>query len=561
MLALFISALIITTPTAFAQIPGANIGGAVKGAETPPSEARPVPKSPETPVIIQQEEKPLTLPEGRKLLVKDFKIEGALKRDGTKLSALLAPYKGKELTMAEINQAADKVTLFYRDKGYLVAKAYVPKQDASGGTLVIKVVLGKYGKFSLKNNSHVKDSIVQGVFDRTKKTSEDVTRDSLERSMLLVRDMPGAKMPTVTVAPGAAPGTSDFDVSVDPAQRFNGYAMLDNQGSRYTGKNRAYAGFDTNSPFGIADKLSLSAMTTNGNDLENGRAAYSLPLGYSGLRFELAAARTKYSLGGIYTPLSATGSANIYEGTLSYPLKRTRSESIDVSLNFAYKQLRDNLSAVQSTNPRGDSVVTLAVQRGTYGTLFGRDLFTTLTGSVAAGSIDIQDPTQKAMNQAGANTGGSFWKVNAGFFGNLTLNTNWSLRSSLKVQKALTDTNLDVIEQMFISGTTGVKSYTELIGGDNGYVANMECRYNLPSFSSMKHALGLFADNGWVYAQQGSYTTLRTKTMLSDLGVGYYINFRQAFGSLQVAQPIGQTHNNIESNPGTRILMQVGASF
>ncbi len=32
--------------------------------------------------------------------------------------------------MAEITEAANKVTLFYRDKGYLVAKAYVPKQDA-----------------------------------------------------------------------------------------------------------------------------------------------------------------------------------------------------------------------------------------------------------------------------------------------------------------------------------------------------------------------------------------------------------------------------------------------
>ena len=83
--------------------------------------------------------------------------------------------------------------------------------------------------------------------------------------------------------------------------------MVDNQGSRYTGKNRAYAGIDANSPFGIADKLSVSAMTTNNDGLHNGRAAYAVPLGYSGLRAEFAAARTTYSLGGIYAPLDATG--------------------------------------------------------------------------------------------------------------------------------------------------------------------------------------------------------------------------------------------------------------
>ena len=35
-----------------------------------------------------------------------------------------------------------------------------------------------------------------------------------------------------------------------------------------------------------------------------------------------------------------------------------------------------------------------------------------------------------------------------------------------------------------------------MFSGDNGYVANAELRYALPSFSAMKHALGLFADNG-----------------------------------------------------------------
>ncbi len=138
--------------------------------------------------------------------------------------------------------------------------------------------MGNYGKFSIKNNSLVRNFLLQGVFDKTKETSPVVTRDGLERSMLLVKDMPGAKLPTVAIAPGATPGTSDFDVTVDPSQRFNGYVMGDNQGSRYTGKNRAYAGFDLNSPFGIADKFSLGGMTTDANKgLVNGRVVLRLP--------------------------------------------------------------------------------------------------------------------------------------------------------------------------------------------------------------------------------------------------------------------------------------------
>ena len=86
---LFISALVIVRSTAFAQIPGANIGGAVNQAITPQAEARPAAKEPAKPVIVQEEETPFSLPEGQKLIVKDFKIEGALKGDEAKLSALL----------------------------------------------------------------------------------------------------------------------------------------------------------------------------------------------------------------------------------------------------------------------------------------------------------------------------------------------------------------------------------------------------------------------------------------------------------------------------------------
>ncbi len=557
---LFLSALLITASGVFAQVP--NIGGAVQGATPPPKEAKEKAPAQETPVITQETEQPFSMAEGQKILVKDFKFEGALKGDGTKLSALLAPYKNKELSMAEITEAANKVTLFYRNKGYLVAKAYVPKQDAGDGILTIRIIMGNYGKFSIKNNSLVKSFLLQGVFDRTKETSDVVTRDGLERSMLLVRDMPGAKLPTVAIAPGATPGTSDFDVTVDPSQRFNGYVMGDNQGSRYTGKNRAYAGFDLNSPFGIADKLSVGGMTTDANKgLVNGRVSYGFPLGYSGLRTEFAASRTTYSLGNIYSDLGATGSADVFEGTIAYPLRKSREETIDLSLNLAYKRLKDDMSAFHTDNLRYDSIATLALQRGAYGSLLGHDLYTNMTASVGGGRLNIPDESQRMFNEAGVNTVGTYSKLDLAFSGNLALSQNFSARGSLRLQKTLTGKNIDPVEQLFISGTAGVKAYTEQISFDNGYVANMELRYALPAVAGLTHALGLFSDNGYAYAQDNKYTT-RDKVVLSDVGVGYYVNFKQVFGSVQVAQPIGRsTGNTVESDPGTRVLMQVGMSF
>ncbi len=556
---LILSVLLITGSTAFAQVP--TIGDAVKQAAPPPAETKKEAPPKEAPVIIQEAEKPFALPEGGKIFVKDFKIEDASKADEAQLSALLEPYRNKELTMAEITEAANKLTLFLRDKGYLVAKAYVPKQDASGGVLTIRIIMGAYGKFSLKNTSPVRDFLVQGVFDRAKKTSPVVSQDSLVRAMMLAREMPGATVPTITVAPGAAPGTSDFDVNVEAGPRFNGYIMVDNQGSRYTGKNRVFGGVDINSPLGIADKFSLSGMTTNQNrGLENVRAAYAFPLAYNGLRAELAASRTTYSLGSTFSDLDATGSADVLEGTISYPVKRSRDVSIDLSLNLAYKKLKDDLSAFDVENPRHASVATLALQRSAYGSLFGHSLFTTMSAGVDIGRLTIQDDFQSALNEAGANTGGTYSKANLAFSGNLDLTGKLSLRASVKLQKSLTG-NLDPTEQLFISGITGVKAYTEGFSFDNGYLADAEMRYALPEIKGIKHSVGLFADNGWVSAQNGSYT-MNDKIMLADVGLGYYVNFKRFFGAVQVAEPIGRSSGNIiESDPGTRVLMQVGLTF
>ncbi len=120
--------------------------------------------------------------------------------------------------------------------------------------------------------------------------------------------------------------------------------------------------------------------------------------------------------------------------------------------------------------------------------------------------------------------------------------------------------NQDSTEQLFISGMTGVKAYTESVSLDNGYVANAELRYALPTLLGIKHALGLFADNGWVYAQNGDYTT-DDKTTISDVGLGYYMSFKRAFGSVQLAEPIGRSGNRNVKDPGTRVLVQVGVAF
>ncbi|MGD9157663.1 MAG: ShlB/FhaC/HecB family hemolysin secretion/activation protein [Desulfobacteraceae bacterium] len=547
----------ITTGTALAQ-QAPNIGDAVKQA-APPSKESPVKKEKkEIPVIFREDEKSINISDEAKIYIKDFKLESIASEDEAQLKDILTSFRNKELSMTEITQAANNVTIFYRNKGYLVAKAYIPKQEAIDGILTISVIMGNYGEFSIKNDSPVRDTFLQGVFDEIKKDSPVVTREGLERAMLLVKEMPGCNLPKIAISPGAVSGSSDFVINIDKSQRVNGYIMGDNQGSKYTGRKRAYGGITINSPFGIADKLSLIAMSSEDSGVQNIMMSYGLPVASNGLRAEVAASRTSYELGGIYSGLDAEGTAEVLEGTISYPLKRSSRENIDISLNLGYKDLQDDQNAVGSRNPRKNTSATMTVGRTSYENFLGRNLYTDMSGSISVGRLEIKDEVQKALNKAGADTDGAYSKLNISLSGNLAINDKLSLMASASIQKALMSKNLDAVEQMFISGGTGVKAYTESVSFDNGYVANMELRYSLPTFYGVKHEGGVFIDNGWVYAQEDDYVD-DDDIMLTDAGLGYYASYKKLFGSVHLAFPIGK--DDAVSDPGTRVLVQVGMSF
>ncbi|HET6419187.1 MAG TPA: ShlB/FhaC/HecB family hemolysin secretion/activation protein, partial [Geobacteraceae bacterium] len=195
---------------------------------------------------------------------------------------------------------------------------------------------------------------------------------------------------------------------------------------------------------------------------------------------------------------------------------------------------------------------------GAYVGLFGHDLYTLVSGGFSFGSLNINDEAQRALNMAGADTAGFYSKFNLTLSANLELTGKLSAKASFKLQQVLSGNNLDSSEQFFISGTSGVRAYTESVGFDNGTLVNVELRYELPTLFDIRNSVGLFFDNGWAYAENGNYTA-NNSFVLNDAGVGYYIAFKQLFCNVQLAQPIGKTGG--VNDPGTRFLIQFGAAF
>jgi len=297
-------------------------------------------------------------------------------------------------------------------------------------------------------------------------------------------------------------------------------------------------------------------MTTDVIGLENGSASYSLPLNSNGLRFALSYSQTIYTLGGAYAPLQGTGAANVLEGTFSYPILRRHDESIDFFLSGAHKKLRDDLAAVKTHNPRNADLGIVTVQWSKFGTIFGHNLYTTLATSIAAGQLEVVDPTQRRLG----GTDGTYGKLNVKYNAELQLFSHLSAKTLLSTQKDVSNKGLDSSEQLFISGSTGVRAYAEGASGDNGYVFTQELRYALPRIKLLprQQALTAFFDNGAVSAQKDG--TSLTNYSLTDLGAGYSVNFHSAFVNLQAAHSLGATDQHNETNHW-HVFVQIGYVF
>ena len=224
-------------------------------------------------MLPQFAEPRLSIPSNEKLFVRRFEVDapsGLIPQEETE--AILARYENRRLTLNEIYDAADQITNLYRAHGYIVAQAYVPKQDASRGALRIKLIVGTRAAVTLQNNSLVDSGLLQGVIDHALASSPYLHQDEIERAMLLVSDLPGAGVPRIALSPGKQPETSDLNFVTPEMPRYEGYILGDNYGYPYTGRLRMSGA--------IAVKLALGRGATSCRSLACSRKTPSCPIGW-----------------------------------------------------------------------------------------------------------------------------------------------------------------------------------------------------------------------------------------------------------------------------------------
>ena len=488
----------------------------------------PAPPSGKAPVLVPPAEKAGAVPASdARISISEVHITGNTVFSEAQLLALIAPAlapeagsaSARQLSFAELEALADQITAYYREQGYLLARAYLPLQDVRAGQLEIAVLEGRVSRINWSNDSRHSDAALDGRLDEVT-IDAPLYNPTLERSLLLLSDLPGSEV-QATVRPGVSVGTSELDIALkDRKGLFAGNVSVDNEGNPYSGEYRLGAGLTLNSPLRLGDSLNVNLLG-GGRDYQYGRLAWQVPLGQRGLAVGLAASSMNYRLGQEFAPLDAHGTAQIGSAYALYPLQRSRFSNVSVQLAFDYKKLDDRIDVLSSAVNRTLGVWQTGLSGSRYDSLGGGGLSTWSLNAVA-GNLSL-DSAAQAIDAATVRTEGNYSKGMAQFSRTQRLADDWNLYAQIGGQVA--QKNLDSSEKYALGGSTAVRAYPQGEAPvDDGWLGTLELRYSpAPNWQA-----SVFNDAAQGRLQHAPVNSAGNQRRLSGAGVG--VSYAQTAG-------------------------------
>lgn len=451
--------------------------------------ATPVPRdAPPTPMVANPR---VALPAGTTVLVKAFRFSGNRLLSDARLQSVLDAYLGRQLGLAELQQATDEVARTYRSAGR-VAFASLPRQDVTEGTVTIQVTEAVMGQVrtTAPTSALVQPERVAAAVAALNPPGSAIDARTLDRALLLADDLPGVSV-AGSLRAGEQAGQTDLLLSLSNKARLAGEISADNAGARSTGSARLSANLALASPTGRGDLAQLGLLHSAGNDY--GRLAYSLPLGDVGWRVGASASTLRYHLTSAdFAGLDARGSSQTLGLDASYPLLRATDRNLSLSLNADRKRYDNQAAGATQSNYRVDSL-SLGLSGNLNDALGGG-------GSTVASLALVQGRLDLGALDGGENSAlaGRSTKWRYALARNQALGGAWSLYAAISGQQG--PTRLDSSERFTLGGASGVRAYpTSEASGSSGTLATLELRWR----ASGAMLITAFADHGRVRSGDG----------------------------------------------------------
>jgi hemolysin activation/secretion protein len=447
--------------------------------------------------------------------------------------------------------------------------AFVPPQEIDQGVVRVHVVEARLGEVRIEYpaSGNAPRELIRNMVDAQLERGQPLSLRQVDRLLLLLDDLSGV-VATASYVEGSEPGRTDLLLALGSDKPLDGSVSLDNFGARSTGANRVSANLTLQNPAGLGDTLQLQAVGSDGS--RYGRVAYSLPVGVQGWRAGVHASNMNYHLVGTFAVLQASGSAQSWGADLSAPLIRQPEHNLSAQLTVDRKRF-DNLALANNAATEATTVSKYqldVVRLGLSGNWFDHVKAAQNNASVQVtrGQVDLNNsPNAQADSQA-ANTAGYFYKLNANYNREQSLDSQTSWYAQAAAQWA--NRNLDTSEKLYLGGAYGVRAYpSNEAGGSVGSTLTTGLKYRL----DLAYTLNAFVDWGRINQYRnnwGSTGNELSNTNTQHLqGVGLSMTWRDTQGyeisatwsRRQGVNPAINTTTGADSD-GTRIVNRLWLS-
>jgi hemolysin activation/secretion protein len=508
--------------------------------------------------------------EAAKVAVSELKLEGAndypkhgvsVPEMRAELEAFRASKMAEQggLSLFDLEDAAEIITQYYRTRGFLVAKAFVPAQDVVDGSVTIRLVEGTLGdvKVERPEKSRYSPELLTRPF--RKDIGRPVIKDEIETSVLTVTDYPGLQVFGV-FTPGTKVGETELTLKIQEEKPYDAMIGFDNYGTEVSGEYRGVADLRINNFLGLGDRLDLGFIGTMDEFNVYGSVGYRVPVYDGRSRVGGSFVTNAYDAGADLAEAGIGGTTRIVSLFADRDFIRSRLRNLTGSISFNHKDAEVKIDDTKLTD---DSLAVL--EFGAYMDLYdqyrGVNQFTFLYGHGFPdflGALSENDPDSSRRSPSGELGGGDFNKLLMGYRRYQLISEDLSVL--LQAEGQWSPDLLTSLEQFVLGGPNNVRAYprAEFLA-DSGVFTSVEVFWDAPGFADQPAFWGYrwgdifkvsaFFDYGYGWLRD-AFPNQRGEFGLSGAGMALRLEVpNRMTARFQVATPIWTDDPTNDRNP------------
>lgn len=456
---------------------------------------------------------------------------------------------GQMMSVDELHQVADALTLHVRNLGYVFHTVYLPPQKVEGGLIEFNVQQGVLGSVHVINNTSVADKHFVSMFDD--QVGKVLYGPDIEDRVQGLKAQGGFDV-FPFYSRGTKPGEARLNLRVDKAHKRSFALKLDNYGSASSGEDRLIGQYTEYQLTGRHDRLAL-ALLRSVDEVPNiyGSASYNLPLARLKYAWDVSASNNQFEVGDRFAALGLKGAASTVAMGISqhfrhHPQRRSRAR-------LGVYEKRTNLDMGDSQSDVAREVSRVA------SLLWARDKHWDTSSSALSLSAEISHGGYEVQNMPD----GSFTKLDLSGFWVKGSGTGY-LRNvvQLSFRGQYSDVALPSIEAFSLTGAYGARGFEP--GGfsaDRALLTSLEWRLPaLLSFSSEQnwrfepYLLGDWA----IGSQKGLGGNERQRAAFTSAGLGLRMSWGRHFSAqLSASTAIKGEVNDNEVEGDEQVLFEI----